>query len=111
MITVAAGPPSTLRKDGPPDANNRLDRQHPNPNLLLQIGIYYDDHGVPHFHAVSPSFDVKIAIADGGVISASGRLRGRDLAAIRAWGQIHRGALYEAWNCARAGEPLQFIKD
>jgi hypothetical protein len=66
---------------------------------------------VPHFHAVSPTFDLKIAIVDGAVISTTGRLRGRDLAAIRAWGQIHRDALYENWQCARAGEPLQFIKD
>jgi hypothetical protein len=77
----------------------------------IQIRIYYDDHGVLHFHAVSPTFDVKIAIADGAVISTTGRLRRRDLAAIRAWGQIHRDALYENWQCARAGEPLQFIKD
>ena len=30
----------------------------------IQIRIYYDDHGVPHFHAVSPDFDFKIAMAD-----------------------------------------------
>jgi hypothetical protein len=48
----------------------------------IQIRIYYDDHGVPHFHAVSPGFDFKFAIEDGTVISGTGRLRGRDLAAI-----------------------------
>jgi hypothetical protein len=60
----------------------------------IQIRIYYDDHGVPHFHAVSPDFDFKIAMADGSIISGNGRLRGRDLAAIRVWGQKHRDALY-----------------
>ena len=54
-----------------------------------QIRIYYDDHGQPHFHAISPEFDVKIAIGDWAVISGNGRLRGRELASIRAWGQRH----------------------
>ena len=52
----------------------------------IQIRIYYDDHGVPHFHAVSPEFDVKVAIADCSIFSGTGRLRGRDLAVIRTWG-------------------------
>src|SRR5271157_1708312 len=51
----------------------------------IQIRIYYDDHGVPHFHAVSPEFDFKFAIATCATISGSGSIRGRDLAAIRAW--------------------------
>jgi len=50
----------------------------------IQIRIYYDDHGVLHFRAVSPDFDFKIAISDCTIISGNGRLRGRDLAAIRA---------------------------
>jgi hypothetical protein len=53
----------------------------------IQVRIYYDDHGVPHFHAVSPEFDFKITISDCSSISGTGRLRGRDFAAIRAWGQ------------------------
>lgn len=40
----------------------------------IQIRIYYDDHGVPHFHAVRPSFDFKLAIADCSIISGSGQL-------------------------------------
>jgi hypothetical protein len=51
----------------------------------IQIRIYYDDHGVPHFHAVSPDFDIKVAIGNWAVISGTGNLRGRDLAAIRSW--------------------------
>ena len=73
--------------------------------------IYYDDHGAPHFHAVSPAFDVKIAIGDGSIISANGRLRGRDLALIRAWGQRHRDVLNANWQLARDGKPLRDIED
>ena len=49
----------------------------------IQIRIYYDDHGVPHFHAVSPNFDFKLTIADCSIISGNGRLRGRDLVLLR----------------------------
>ena len=38
----------------------------------IHIRIYYDDHGVPHFHAVSPDFDFKIAIQDLTIISGTG---------------------------------------
>jgi hypothetical protein len=76
----------------------------------IQIRIYYDDHGVPHFHAVSPEFDVKIAIGDCSIISGTGRLRGRDFAAIRVWGQRHRDMLLMNWQCAREGKPLRDIE-
>jgi hypothetical protein len=76
----------------------------------IQIRIYYDDHGVPHFHAVSPEFDAKVAIADCSIISASGRLRRRDFAVIRAWGVKHRDELFANWQLARDGEPLQDIE-
>lgn len=77
----------------------------------IQIRVYYDDHGIPHFHAVSPSFDCKIAIADFSVISATGQMRGRDLAAIRAWGRQHQDALLLNWRLAREGLPLRDIED
>jgi len=77
----------------------------------IQIRIYYDDHGVPHFHAVSPDFDFKITIRDFSVISGTGRIRGRDLAAIRLWGQRHRDALMLNLQRARDGMPLMDIED
>ena len=77
----------------------------------IQIRIYYDDHGVPHFHAVSPEFDVKLTIQDFAIISGNGQLRGRDLAAIRSWGQKHHVVLLKNWYLAREGKPLQDIKD
>ncbi len=77
----------------------------------IQIRIYYDDHGMPHFHAISPEFDFKFTIETCAVISGTGRIRGRDLAAIRAWGQRHRDALYLDWQLARDGQPLRDIED
>jgi Domain of unknown function (DUF4160) len=66
---------------------------------------------VPHFHAVSPEFDFKIAMDDCTIISGTRRLRGRALAAIRTWGQQHRDVLYANWQLVREGKPLQDIKD
>ncbi len=77
----------------------------------IQIRIYYDDRGVPHFHAISPDFDFKIAIADFSVISGNGHLRGRDLAAIRDWGQRHQDVLALNWRLAPDGMPLTDIED
>lgn len=77
----------------------------------IQIRIYYEDHGIPHFHAISPNFDFKLTIADCAIISGNGQIRGRDLAMLRAWGQNHRDALYADWQRARDGEPLQDIED
>ena len=50
----------------------------------IQIRIYYDDHGAPHFHAVSPDFDFKIAMAHLSIISGSGHLRGVTLSPFRS---------------------------
>ena len=77
----------------------------------IQIRIYYDDHGTPHFHAVSSEFDFKLTISDFVVVSGTGRLRGRDLAAIRDWGRKHQNALYQNWQFARDGKPLKKIED
>jgi hypothetical protein len=75
----------------------------------IQIRFYYEDHGIPHFHAIGPNFDFKFAIADGSIISGNGRIRGRELAVIRRWGQRHRDALLLNWQRARNAEPLQDI--
>jgi hypothetical protein len=77
----------------------------------IQIRFYYEDHGIPHFHAIAPNFDFKFSIADGSVISGNGRIRGRELQLIRAWGRMHRAALLLNWQQARDAEPLQDIED
>jgi hypothetical protein len=61
--------------------------------------------------AVSPDFDFKFAIGDCSIISGTGRRRGRDLAAVRAWGQQHRDVRYLNWQLAREGKPLQDVED
>ena len=45
----------------------------------IQIRFYYEDHGIPHFHAIGPNFDFKFAISDGSAISGNGRIRAANL--------------------------------
>lgn len=77
----------------------------------IQIRIYYDDHGIPHFHAVSAEFDFKFTISGCAIISGTGRIRGRELSLIRTWGRRHRNMLMTNWRLARDGEPLLDIED
>jgi hypothetical protein len=77
----------------------------------IQIRIYYDDHGIPHFHAVAGEFDFKFAISDCSIISGTGRVRAKDIGIIRAWGRRHRNVLMTNWQLARDGEPLRDIED
>jgi hypothetical protein len=77
----------------------------------IQIRFYYEDHGIPHFHAIGPDFDFKISIADGSVISGNGRIKGGELFLIRRWAQRHRLALVANWQRARDAEPLAQIED
>lgn len=77
----------------------------------IQIRFYYEDHGIPHFHAIGPGFDFKFAVSDSSVVSGSGTVRGRDLAVIRAWAEKHRRELYLNWQRARDGDPLENIED
>jgi Domain of unknown function (DUF4160) len=77
----------------------------------IQIRFDYEDHGIPHFHAIGPNFDFKFAIADGSVISGNGRISGRELAVIRSWAGKHRAVLLANWQRARDAGPLQDIED
>jgi hypothetical protein len=75
----------------------------------IQIRFYYEDHGIPHFHAIGPDFDFKISIVDGAVISGNGHIKGRELSLIRRWAQRHRPVLLANWLRARDAEPLEQI--
>jgi hypothetical protein len=52
----------------------------------LDVMMFRNDHGPPHFHVFGPEFSAKFAIADLGLLSSKGRIRRRDIRAIEAWG-------------------------
>lgn len=74
--------------------------------LGIVIGMFYSEHGVPHFHAVYGEFEATIEIESEQV---HGHLPGRALGLALEWTRLHRRELLEDWRRARAGEPLVHI--
>jgi len=70
--------------------------------------MYFDDHGVPHFHARHAEAAAKIAIDDLEVIEST--LRRRQLRLVLAWAELHQDELRENWHRARAGDTLKAIE-
>ena len=74
--------------------------------LGIVIGMFYREHGVPHFHAVYGEHEVSIAIESGVV---HGEFPPRALQLVLEWAELHRTELLENWELARQGQPLMRI--
>lgn len=74
--------------------------------LGIAIAILYREHDPPHFHATYGEYEVAVGIRDGVV---TGRFPKRALAHVLEWLDLHRDALLEDWDLARAGKPLKPI--
>ena len=77
----------------------------------LDVMMFYNDHGPPHFHVLGPDFSAKFEIPDLALLSCKGQIRRRDIKAVEEWGQKHQVELLMNWNLARAGQPLKRIED
>jgi hypothetical protein len=73
----------------------------------IVIGMFYAEHGVPHFHAVYGSAKASIGIADARVLE--GGLPPRALRLVLEWARLHERELLENWGRARRGDPLEPI--
>ena len=73
----------------------------------IVVGMYYREHGVPHFHARLAEHDASIAIEDLSVLEGS--LPPRALRLVREWAALHRVELEQNWRRARAEDPLSEI--
>lgn len=71
----------------------------------IVIGMFYAEHGVPHFHAVYGGDKVSMAIVGASVLEGS--LPPRALRLLLEWARLHEGELLENWDRARRGEPLE----
>lgn len=71
--------------------------------LGIVIGMFYNEHGVPHFHAVYGEHEATVEIESERI---HGVLPRRALALVLEWNRLHRTELLEAWHRARASEPL-----
>ena len=73
----------------------------------IVIGIFYREHGRPHFHAVYAEFEAVIDIETGEVIS--GELPKRALNLVSEWRSEHVAELREDWELARQRQSLKKI--
>jgi hypothetical protein len=61
----------------------------------VSLRMYADDHYPPHFHIVSPDFQVLVRISDLAVIE--GDARASEIAEALAWARKHRDTLALKW--------------
>ncbi len=73
----------------------------------IVIGIFYREHGPPHFHAVYADFEATIDIRTGEVLS--GKLPRRALSLVQEWHNGHKAELAENWQLAQSHRSLKRI--
>jgi Domain of unknown function (DUF4160) len=73
----------------------------------IVITMYYEEHGVPHFHAHYAGYDASISIEMLEVLGGS--LSPRALRMVRGWAELHRDELHANWARARDELPLKRI--
>jgi hypothetical protein len=74
----------------------------------IVIGMFYDEHNPPHFHAVYGNYKVAIRIDNLAIIS--GNFPPRALGLVIEWATIHKEELEKEWEKMMAQEPLFKIK-
>ena len=74
--------------------------------LGIVIGMFYSEHGVPHFHAVYREHEASIEV-DGATVR--GALPPRAPRLVLEWAELHQTELLENWQLARRGQPLNRI--
>ncbi len=67
-----------------------------------KIDLYANDHGLPHFHVLSPEGKASIAIDS--LQTLAGNLPRRRLVEALAWAAEHRDLLWKTWNRLNAEE-------
>ena len=74
--------------------------------LGIVIGMFFNEHGVPHFHAVYGEFEITVEVETGAV---HGEFPNRALRLVLEWAQLHKPELLDDWQRARQGQPLKRI--
>ena len=69
--------------------------------------MYFDDHGLPHFHAYYGKYSAKIDIKT--LEIQEGKLPRRALGLVLEWAAEHRDELLEDWRLAEDHRPLKPI--
>ena len=69
--------------------------------LGIVIGMFYSEHGAPHFHAVYGGYEISVDIESRAV---QGEFPRRALRLVLEWASLHESELQANWNLARRGE-------
>jgi hypothetical protein len=72
------------------------------------IRMFWADHPPPHFHAIYGSHEALVEIATSEIIAGSLPLGAHSL--VSQWVSLHRDELLQAWELARALQPLRKIE-
>lgn len=65
--------------------------------------MYYDEHNLPHFHAIYGEEEGQIGISPLALIE--GKLSGRALGLAMEWAALHQKELWENWELMRQDKP------
>ncbi len=76
--------------------------------LGIVIAIYWQEHGVPHFHAKYGGQRASFSIEDLRLLE--GCLPPRVMALVLEWAFLHRDELMANWHLAMARKPLKTIE-
>lgn len=74
--------------------------------LGIVIGMFFNEHGVPHFHAVYEEYEITVEVETGAV---HGDFPSRARRLVLEWTELHKPELLEDWLLARQGQPLKRI--
>ncbi|MGE3276485.1 MAG: DUF4160 domain-containing protein [Vicinamibacterales bacterium] len=75
--------------------------------LGMVIGMFFNEHGPPHFHAVYGDQRITVEIGSGRV---QGEFPTRALRLVLEWARLHERELMQNWERARRREPLSRIE-
>ena len=75
--------------------------------LGIVIGMFFNEHGPPHFHAVYGEHKITVEIESG---SVRGAFPTRALRLVLEWASLHKQELMANWERARRREPLMRIE-
>ena len=74
--------------------------------LGIVVGMFHNEHGVAHFHAVYGEHEISVEVETGRV---HGEFPTRALRVVLEWSDLHKQELIENWQLAREGQPLKKI--
>lgn len=72
----------------------------------ITIGMFYREHGRPHFHAAYGGHTISVEID---TLIVRGEIPPRAQALVLEWASRHRAELRENWDLVSLGQPLRRI--